>query len=94
MTFVPSGYSENISIGGSRRISTLSGDIRLEQNKGRLAVYDTGTSQERTIVDIRGLTTIRSDGTYAGRYGQASNDNRDGAWVAAPNIDLRDLGIG
>lgn len=54
MTAVPPGYSERISIGGERRLSTLSGDIRLEQNRGRLAIYDPITGELRNVQDVDG----------------------------------------
>lgn len=95
---------------GSNMISTLGGQIRLEEAAGRLVVYDpisgdvrsvqdlTGFhvfngGTERTRLDDQGLTTIRQNGTFANRVGQASDNNRDGIWAAKPGIDLRDKGI-
>lgn len=78
---------------GGRTTSSLSGRIVFDESRGKIAVTEEG-GQERTRMDLLGLTTIRSDGTYANRVGQASSDLRDGMWSAKPSEDLRDLGIG
>lgn len=80
-------------VGSDGRVQTLSGSITLEEATSRLVVRD-GAGQERTIVDILGLTTIRANGEYSNRVGQARDDNRDGVWVAKVGEDLRDEGIG
>lgn len=102
---------KNISLTGQGGFSTLAGDIRLEEARGRLVVYDPSSGQqrsvqdiggfhvfndgvERTKLDVLGLTTVRQDGTYANRVGQARDDGRDGIWTAKPGIDLRNEGIG
>ena len=64
-------------VGSDGRVQTLSGSITLEEATSRLVVRD-GAGQERTIVDILGLTTIRANGEYSNRVGQARDDNRDG----------------
>jgi hypothetical protein len=77
---------------GQNNTSTFNGKIQLDEIRGRFVVTD-NDNNERTIVDIKGLTTIRSDGTYANRVGQASDDGRDGVWTVKPGVDLRDEGI-
>lgn len=48
--------------GGDPRVTTLNGDIALEQNRGRLVVYDPITNKERTIQDINGFQVNNPDG--------------------------------
>lgn len=92
---------------GQSQISTNSGSIRLEQGENRLVVYngaqeivviDAGgfhfndeLGNERTRLDELGLTTIRANGEYANRVGQAGDDNRDGIWTANDDEDLKYL---
>jgi len=39
---------------GQNSTSTLAGDIRLEEGRGRLVIYDPITKQERQVHDING----------------------------------------
>ena len=77
---------------GNALIGSLSGRIVLDEGRGKISITEPG-GQERTRLDILGLTTIRSDDTHANRVGQASSDLRDGIWSAKPGVDLRDEGI-
>jgi hypothetical protein len=72
--------------------------IAFFDSTGQMVFKLTGTTQsiyssgnERTRLDELGLTTIRSDGTYANRVGQAGSDDRDGIWTAKPTQDLNTL---
>lgn len=89
----PSLVTITTTYGSAPSISTLNGDISLEQAAGRLAVYD-GNRVARTVVDIYGLTTSDPDGTQRLRAGIARDDGRSGIWDTKPGIDLRDEGIG
>lgn len=90
--YVPTGYSQTVSYGGARRVSTLDGKISLEQNVGKLSVKD-NANVERTRVDLLGLTTIDPDGTERLRAGVARTDGRSGVWVSKPGVDIRDEGV-
>lgn len=50
------------SYGGAPSVDTFNGDIRLEQDRGRLAVYDPVTKQPRNIQDINGTHIYDSQG--------------------------------
>lgn len=54
MTIVPPGYKETVAFAGQRSVSTLSGDIRLEQNRGRMVIYDPVSLKEISITDRSG----------------------------------------
>lgn len=103
-------FESTVSYSGQQMTTSLNGQLRIEQGRGRFVVYDSTTGEQRSVqdvdgfhifnsgqersrVDVLGLTTIRADGTYANRVGQASDDFRDGIWTADPNEDLRSLGI-
>lgn len=85
-------FIEKITQPGNNRSSSLNGRIVFDEGRGKISVTEQ-SGQERTRLDLLGLTTIRSDGTYANRTGQAEIDLRDGNWTADPGEDLRDLGI-
>jgi len=73
-------------------VTNQSGVEKTVQDIDGFHFYDDGKN-ERSRIDQLGLTTIRSDGTYSNRVGQASDDGRDGIWTAKPSEDLTDLGI-
>lgn len=75
---------------GNNLTGSLNGRIILDEGRGRISVTEQ-SGQERTRLDLLGLTTIRSDNTYANRVGQAADDLRDGVWSAEPGEDLADL---
>lgn len=88
----PSQVTTRTTYGSAPSISTLNGDISLEQSAGRLAVYDENRVA-RTVVDIYGLSTSDPNSDLRVRTGIASSDGRSGIWVSKPGIDLRDQGI-
>lgn len=73
-------------------VGTLNGRVIIDEGRGKVSITEEG-GQERTRLDLLGLTTIRSNATEANRVGQARSDLRDGIWTAKPTEDLRDLGI-
>lgn len=79
---------EKITQPSQRIVGSLNGRIALDEGRGMISITEQ-SGQERTRIDLLGLTTIRSNGTYANRVGQAKNDLRDGIWTAQPNVDLR-----
>lgn len=85
-------YIENVSYQGQKSTSTLAGDIRLEQGRGRLVIYDPVSQTELNVVDRTGY--LFSDGVNRRiKIGSASDDGRVGIWVSKPGIDLSDEGI-
>lgn len=83
----------NITQPGNNLTGSLDGRIVLDEGRGKISITEQG-GQERTRLDLLGLTTIRSNGEYANRVGQARDDNRDGVWTASAGEDLRDIGVG
>jgi len=69
---------------------SLNGRIILNEGRGEISITEQN-GQQRTRLDLLGLTTIRSDGTYSNRVGQAEGDRRDGIWTAKPGKDLKVL---
>lgn len=88
----PTLVTTKTTYGSAPSVSTLNGDISLEQAAGRLAVYDENRVA-RTVVDILGLTTSDPDGTQRLRAGIASSDGRSGIRDTKTGVDLRDNGI-
>lgn len=76
-----------ITHSGQTSVATLGGDIRLEQGRGRLVIYDPLTAQELTIVDRTGF--LFSDSTDR-RIKLGSYASRVGLWVSKPGIDVID----
>lgn len=72
---------------GAESVATLSGDIRLEQGRGRLVVYDPITQRELNVVDRTGyLFSDASDRRI--KIGSAPDDGRVGIWVSKPGEDV------
>lgn len=82
-------FESTVSYSGQNINSTLDGSVAIEQGRGRAVIYNEGLP--RTVLDVLGLTTIRTDGTYAVRAGQDAETLSDGVWVAKPSEDLREL---
>lgn len=79
---------ENISTPSQGLTGSLNGRIVLDEGRGKISITEQ-SGQERSRLDLLGLTTIRTDATYSGRFGQAKTDFRDGAWVAKSGEDLK-----
>lgn len=75
---------------GNNLTGSLNGRIVLDEGRGKISITEQ-SGQERTRLDLLGLTTIRTDGTYANRVGQAAEDLRDGIWSAKSGEDLAEL---
>lgn len=75
---------------GNAITGSLNGRIQLDEGRGKISITEQD-GQERTRLDLLGLTTIRTDGTYANRVGQAAEDFRDGIWSAKNGEDLAEL---
>ena len=86
-------FIESITTPSQGIVGSQNGRIILDEAQGRISITEQ-SGQERTRLDLLGLTTIRSNNEYANRVGQARDDNRDGMWTAKPGVDLRDQGIG
>lgn len=75
---------------GQGLTGSLNGRIVLDEGRGKISITEQ-TGQERTRLDLLGLTTIRSDGTGANRVGQEAVTLTDGIWNAKPSEDLFEL---
>lgn len=73
---------------GQSSTSTLSGDIRLEEGRGRMVVYDPTTQTELTTLDRTGF--LFSDGTDR-RIKLGSYASRVGLWISKEGNDVIDL---
>ena len=79
---------KNIAYTGSSSVSTLNGDIRLEQSRGRLVVYNPITQQELNVVDSTGY--LFSDANDR-RIKIGSFGTRVGLWISKEGEDVIDL---
>lgn len=70
---------------GAESTSTLSGDIRLEQGRGRLVIYDPSTGRELVNIDRTGF--LFSDGSTR-RIKLGSYATRVGFWMSKPGQDV------
>jgi hypothetical protein len=50
-------YESTVSFSGNKSFSTLSGQVRLEEGRGRLVVYDNNAVNPLTVVDNEGVHT-------------------------------------
>lgn len=73
---------------GNNLTGSLNGRIVLDEGRGKISITEQ-SGQERSRLDLLGLTTIRSNGTYANRMGQAKTNLRDGTWTANDGEDLK-----
>lgn len=88
-TVVPDGYTQKITYPGQRKVSTLSGDISLEQNLGRLIVRRNGIVL--TQLDSEGYTYSQPSGVRRIREGASPSDGRIGHWISKPDVDVVEL---
>lgn len=77
-----------VSYTGQQSVSTLGGQIRLEEGRGRLVVYDSTTQTELTTLDRTGF--LFSDGTDR-RIKLGSYATRVGLWISKDGNDVIDL---
>jgi len=93
---------------GQNTLSTLNGEIKIEEGRGRMVIRDPDTQneiqvhdrqgshynddlgREMTLVDTRGINTIDPvTGTYRGRWGIATTDNRPFGGFSKTGKDIR-----
>lgn len=79
---------KDVSYTGNKSVSTLGGQIRLDEGRGRLVVFDSQTQVELTVVDRTGF--LFNDGTDR-RIKLGSYLARVGQWVSKPGEDVIDL---
>lgn len=72
---------------GQSSVSTLGGQIKLEQGRGRLVVYDPVSQRELNVVDSEGYT-FADDQVRRIRIGLSPTRDRVGVWVSKPGIDV------
>ena len=70
---------------GQKQVSTLGGEIKIEEGRGRMVVYD--GDRELTVVDRDGFTF--DDGTVRRvRLGNSPARDRVNLWISRPNEDV------
>lgn len=74
-----------VSYTGQKSVSTLGGQISIQEGRGRMVVYDSTTQQELTVVDRTGF--LFSDGTDR-RIKLGSYAARVGLWISKPGNDV------
>lgn len=79
---------KSVSYRGQNSVSTLGGQIRLEEGQGRLVVYDPVNQNELTVLDRTGF--LFSDGADR-RIKLGSYASRVGLWISKPGEDVIDL---
>ena len=79
---------KEISLAGQNSVATLSGNIRLEEGRGRLVVYDNTTNNELVTLDRTGF--LFNDGTDR-RIKLGSFATRVGLWISKEGEDVIDL---
>lgn len=75
---------------GGKTTSTLSGRIVFDESRGKIAITD-NDANERTRLDVLGLTTLRANGHYSARYGTIESTGESVAIIALPNEDLKPI---
>lgn len=79
---------KTVSYTGQQSVSTLGGQIRIEEGRGRMVVYDSDTQTELTVLDRTGF--LFNDGTDR-RIKLGSYASRVGLWISKEGNDVIDL---
>lgn len=79
---------KTVSYKGQNSVSTLGGQIRLEEGRGRLVIYDPETERELTVVDRTGF--LFSDATDR-RIRLGVSLGRVGLWISKQGQDVDTL---
>lgn len=78
----------SITVPSQGLTSSLNGRLVFDEGRGKISITEQ-SGQERTRLDLLGLTTIRSNGQYSARYGQIASTGEDVAIIARPGQDIR-----
>ena len=81
-------YIENIRTPGQGLVSTLGGEIQIQESLGRMVIYDSATQVELVNIDRTGF--LFSDGTDR-RIKLGSFATRVGLWISKEGEDVIDL---
>lgn len=73
---------------GNNLISTLGGQIQIDEGRGLMRIYDSETANDLVVIDRTGFTF--SDGTDR-RIKLGSYALRVGLWISKPGEDVIDL---
>lgn len=79
---------ESVTTPGQGLVSTLAGDIQIQEGAGRMVITDPVTQNELTIVDSQGF--LFSDGTKR-RIKIGSSNGKIGAWISKEGQDVVEL---
>ena len=81
-------FESTTSYSGQNIISTLGGQIRIEEGRGRMVIQDPVSLVELVNIDSTGF--LFSDGTDR-RIKLGSFATRTGLWISKENTDVIDL---
>lgn len=73
---------------GNNLISTLGGQIQIDEGRGMMRIYDSTTSNDLVVIDRTGF--LFNDGTDR-RIKLGSFALRVGLWISQPGEDVIDL---
>ena len=73
---------------GNNLISTLGGQIQIDEGRGLMRIYDSSTANDLVVIDRTGF--LFSDGTDR-RIKLGSYALRVGFWISKPGEDVIDL---
>lgn len=83
-------YIENITTPGQGLVSSLNGEIQIEESQGRLVIYDPITNQPLNIIDRDGQKTYNGSADEVVRSGKMP-DNSYGFTAAKPGETIQTI---
>lgn len=80
-------YLESITTPGQGLVSSLNGQIQIDQAQAKMRIYDPQLATDLVVVDRTGF--LFSDGTDR-RIKLGSYATRVGLWISKPGVDVID----
>lgn len=80
-------YIENITTPGQGLVSSLNGQIQIDEAQAKMRIYDPQLATDLVVVDRTGF--LFSDGTDR-RIKLGSYATRVGLWISKPGVDVID----
>ena len=80
-------YIENITTPGQGLVSSLNGQIQIDEAQAKMRIYDPQLSTDLVTIDRTGF--LFSDGTDR-RIKLGSYATRVGLWISKPGVDVID----
>lgn len=81
-------YVENITTPGQGLVSSLNGQIQIDEAQAKMRIYDPQLATDLVVIDRTGF--LFSDGTDR-RIKLGSYATRVGLWISKPGEDVIDL---